>query len=84
MEQVARQQLQQRGPQYADNPMILNFFEQQVGQQLVQQQVLLEEADKLGIRATDDDVRAVPADRADRRGSVSEWQVHRQTTSTRP
>ena len=58
VEQVARQQLQQRNPQYADNPMILNFFEQQVGQQLVQQQVLLEEANKLGIRATDDDVRA--------------------------
>ena len=56
VEQVARQQLQQRGPQYADNPMILNFFEQQVGQQLVQQQILLEEADKLGIRATKDDV----------------------------
>ena len=58
VEQVARQQLQQRSPQYADNPMILSFYTQQVGQQLVQQQVLLEEADKLGIRATDDDVRA--------------------------
>ena len=58
VEQVARQQLQQRSPQYADNPMILNFYMQQVGQQLVQQQVLLEEADRLGIRATDDDVRA--------------------------
>jgi peptidyl-prolyl cis-trans isomerase D len=57
VEQVARQQLQQRSPQYADNPMILNFFEQQVGQQLVQQQVLLEVADHLGIRATDNDVR---------------------------
>jgi peptidyl-prolyl cis-trans isomerase D len=57
VEQVARQQLQQRSPQYADNPMILNFFEQQVGQQLVQQQVLLQEAGRLGIRATDDDVR---------------------------
>ena len=57
VEQVARQQLQQRGPQYADNQMLLNFFEQQVGQQLVQQQVLLEEAKKLGITATDDDVR---------------------------
>ena len=57
VEQVARQQFQQRSPQYADNPMILNFFEQQVGQQLVQQQVLLQEAAKLGIRATDDDVR---------------------------
>jgi peptidyl-prolyl cis-trans isomerase D len=56
VEQVARQQLQQRGPQYADNPMILNFFEQQVGQQQVQQQILLEEADKLGIRASNEDV----------------------------
>ncbi len=58
VEQIARQQLQQRGPQYADNPMILNFFEQQVGQQQVQQQILLEEADKLGIRATKEDVIA--------------------------
>ena len=58
VEQIARQQLQQRGPQYADNPMILNFFVQQVGQQQVQQQVLLEEADKLGIRATKEDVVA--------------------------
>jgi peptidyl-prolyl cis-trans isomerase D len=57
VEQAARQELQQRGPQYADNPMILTFFEQQVGQRLVQQQILLEEADKLGIRATDNDVR---------------------------
>ena len=57
VEQVARQQIQQRNPQYADNPMILNFFEAQVGQQLVQQQVLLQEAEKLGIRATDEDVR---------------------------
>jgi len=56
VEQAARQQLQQRNPQYADNPMILNFFEAQVGQQLVQQRVLLQEAAKLGIRATDDDV----------------------------
>jgi peptidyl-prolyl cis-trans isomerase D len=57
VEQVARQQLEQRNPQYADNPMILNFFEAQVGQQLVQQQVLLQVADNLGLRATDDDVR---------------------------
>jgi peptidyl-prolyl cis-trans isomerase D len=54
--QVARQQVQQRNPQYADNPMILNFFTQQVGQQLVQQQILLVEAERLGINATSDDV----------------------------
>ena len=56
VQQVARQQIAQRNPQYADNPMILNFFTQQVGQQLVQQQVLLEEAEHLGINATSDDV----------------------------
>src|SRR5215469_3224820 len=56
VQQVARQQIQQRNPQYADNPMILNFFTQQVGQQLVEQQILLTEAKKLGISANNDDV----------------------------
>ena len=56
VEQVAQNELRQRGPQYADNPMLLQFFEQQVGQQLVQQQVLLQEANKLGIHATKEDV----------------------------
>ncbi len=55
--QQARMQLQQRNPQYASNPMIVNLFEQQVGQQLVQQQILLAEAEKLGITATGDDVK---------------------------
>ena len=54
--QMARQQLLRRNPQYADNPMIVHYFEQQVGQQLVEQQILLIEARKLGIQATDDDV----------------------------
>ena len=54
--QIARQQLLRRDPQYADNPMIVHYFEQQVGQQLVEQQILLIEARKLGIQATDDDV----------------------------
>jgi peptidyl-prolyl cis-trans isomerase D len=57
VEQITRQQLEQRGPQYADNQMLVNLFEQQVGQQLVEQQVLLQEASRLGIHATDDDVR---------------------------
>jgi peptidyl-prolyl cis-trans isomerase D len=56
VEEMARRQLQQRDPQYANNPTILNFFEQQAGQTLVQQQILLAEAAKLGIRDTDDDV----------------------------
>ena len=55
---MTQQQLEARGPQYANNPIIVNLFEQQVGQQLVQQQVMLDEAAKLGIRASDDDVRA--------------------------
>jgi len=54
VEQIARQQLQQQ--RYPDNPMILNLFEKRVGEQLIQQQILLAEADKLGIRASDDDV----------------------------
>src|ERR1035441_2764918 len=54
--QIARQQIQQRNPQYADNPMIMNFFTEQVGKQLVQQQILLAEAGRLGIDATKEDV----------------------------
>lgn len=56
VQQVARQQIQQRNPQYLDNPMIMNFFTQQVGQQLVNQQILLTEAAKLGISADNKDV----------------------------
>jgi peptidyl-prolyl cis-trans isomerase D len=56
VQQVAQNELRQRGPQYANNPMLVQFFESQVGQQLVQQQVMLQEAHKLGITATDDDV----------------------------
>jgi len=56
VEQLARQQIQQRGPQYASSPVMMQFFEQQVGQQLVQEQILLSEAHKLGVSATDNDV----------------------------
>ncbi len=57
VEAMTENQLRQRDPQYANNPMIVQMFEQQVGQQLVQEQVMLVEAHKLGIYATDDDVR---------------------------
>jgi peptidyl-prolyl cis-trans isomerase D len=57
VEQITRQQLMQQDPRYADNQMVMKFYEQQVGQQLVQQDVLLQVADKLGIRASSDDVR---------------------------
>jgi peptidyl-prolyl cis-trans isomerase D len=52
--QLAARQMQQQG--YPDSPMILNLLEQRVGQQLVQQKILIAEAEKLGIRATDADV----------------------------
>jgi peptidyl-prolyl cis-trans isomerase D len=55
VQQMTESQLRQRGQQYAENPTLVQFFEQQVGQQLVQQQVLLQEAHKLGVRATDED-----------------------------
>jgi peptidyl-prolyl cis-trans isomerase D len=55
VEMMARQQLQQQ--RYPDSPVILNYMEQRVGQQMIQMQVLLTEAEKLGIHATDDDVR---------------------------
>jgi peptidyl-prolyl cis-trans isomerase D len=52
--QIAQRQMVQQ--HYPENAMILNLLEQRIGQQLVQQQVLLQESKKLGIRATDDDV----------------------------
>ena len=52
--EVARQQMQRN--HYPDSPVIENMIEQQVGQQLVQQKVLLIEAEKLDIHATDEDV----------------------------
>jgi peptidyl-prolyl cis-trans isomerase D len=55
VEKMARAQLQQQ--RYPDNPMILGLFEQRIGKQLIQQQILLDEADRLGIRASADDVR---------------------------
>jgi peptidyl-prolyl cis-trans isomerase D len=55
--ETARRQLQRQNPQYADNPMIVGIMERQAGQQLVQEQILIAEAGKLGIQATDDDVR---------------------------
>ena len=54
--QRTRQQLQLQNPQYLENPIIVNMLEQRIGLQMVQQKVLLAEADKLGIRASSDDV----------------------------
>jgi peptidyl-prolyl cis-trans isomerase D len=54
VDKIARQQLAQQ--RYPDSPRILALFEDRVGPQLVQQKVLLAEAQKLGIHATNDDV----------------------------
>jgi peptidyl-prolyl cis-trans isomerase D len=56
VEKAARQQMTQQ--RYPDNPAILGLFERRVGQQMVQKQVLLAEAEKLGIQADNDDVIA--------------------------
>jgi peptidyl-prolyl cis-trans isomerase D len=55
--QLANQRIQQQYPQYAGSPMIMQFIEPQVAQQLVQEKILLNEAAALGVRATDEDVR---------------------------
>jgi peptidyl-prolyl cis-trans isomerase D len=53
---VTLMQVRTRYPQYADNPTILHIFEQQAGMQLVEQKILVIEAGKRGLRATDGDV----------------------------
>ncbi len=58
VQQLASRRVQQQYPQYAGNLMIMNMIAPQVGQQLVQQQILLNEAEKLGIHVTDADLRA--------------------------
>ena len=55
--QAATLRVEQQYPQYAGNPMILQMVEPQVAQQMVQQRIMLHEAERLGIHATDDDVR---------------------------
>ncbi|MGA2886900.1 MAG: peptidylprolyl isomerase [Terracidiphilus sp.] len=52
--QIVRQQMQRQ--KLPDSPFIVKYFEQQVGSQLIREQVLLVEAEKLGINATNDDV----------------------------
>ncbi|MDE3199684.1 MAG: peptidyl-prolyl cis-trans isomerase [Acidobacteriota bacterium] len=57
VQQATTLRIQQQYPQYAGNPMIEQIIEPQVGQQMVQQKILLIEAQKLGIEVTDEDVR---------------------------
>ncbi|MGB0064635.1 MAG: peptidylprolyl isomerase, partial [Terracidiphilus sp.] len=59
VQQMTENELRQRNPQLATDPRILQMFEPQVAQQLVQQKMLLQEAHKLGIFATDEDVRHI-------------------------
>ena len=81
---MPRQRVQQQYPQYAGNPMIMNMIEPQVGQQLVQQQILLDEAEKLGIHVTDADVRSYLQTGPPGQVSVPEREVHRPGQVRRP
>jgi peptidyl-prolyl cis-trans isomerase D len=54
VEKIARQQAAQQ--HIPDMPIYVNMLVKRVGEQLVQQQVLLAEAEKLGVTATEDDV----------------------------
>jgi peptidyl-prolyl cis-trans isomerase D len=53
---LARRMAQQQNPRYLESPGIMHIFEQQAGQQLVQQEILLAEADKMGVTASEEDV----------------------------
>ena len=57
LESAAQQYIQTNAPQVAGNENALKFIESQLGQQLVEQQVMVQEAQKLGINVTSDDVR---------------------------
>jgi peptidyl-prolyl cis-trans isomerase D len=56
--QTAKQMLQQQMPQGGPNmAMLLPFFTQRAADQLIMRQVLLDEADRLGMRATPEEVK---------------------------
>jgi len=57
VEQQARQMLQQQMPQGgARSEVLLPFFASQAAQSLIDQKVILSEAKRLGLRATDDEI----------------------------
>lgn len=55
--QMTEQRIRSQYPQYAGNAMVTSMLEPQVANQLVQQQIMLNEAERLGIHVTDEDVR---------------------------
>ncbi len=58
VQQMVSMQLQRQNPEYAGNPFIVKLYTERVGQQMVQQQVELIEARRLGLTVTKDDVAA--------------------------
>jgi peptidyl-prolyl cis-trans isomerase D len=58
VQQMVSQQLQRQNPELVNNPFIVKFYTQRVGQQMVQQQVELVEARRLGLTVTDADIQA--------------------------
>jgi peptidyl-prolyl cis-trans isomerase D len=58
VQQTARQMLQQQMPQGGANMgMLLPFFTQRAAEQLITRQLLLNEAEHLGLRATSDEIK---------------------------
>jgi len=58
VQKTARQMVQRQFPRGgAQASMLLPFFAKQAAEQLIDRQVMLTEAERLGLRATDDDVR---------------------------
>src|SRR5262249_3114731 len=58
VQRTAREMVQQQFPRGGSQAaMLLPFFASQAAQQLIQRQALVVEAERVGLRATDDDVR---------------------------
>lgn len=57
VEAAAQQYIQARAPQAAGNQTLLKMVESQVGSQMIEQKVLMQKAQQLGIHVSDDDVR---------------------------
>jgi hypothetical protein len=74
--QLARQQLQQRSPQYADNPMIERFYRAAGRPATGAAADSAGRGREAGHRATDDDVSQY-LHQGHRRGSLPQRQVHR-------
>jgi peptidyl-prolyl cis-trans isomerase D len=56
VDQLVQMQMKRTNSQYANNPFVINMYQQRVGQQLIQQKVMIAEANRLGIHSDNQDV----------------------------